>query len=369
METPIEQFCDDLLLERIDNNENKSGNNTNIGNIGNNSNNNRDTDGNINDRNNDSDDDNDEKTDDTKQNNHGNSNNNINNNNKNNSIQNNNDQKKSPPPSWIRSVYLTALNYGQYAALLLIVIYIIFAIIRLSLLPSSRVLWIQVVLEPIVSILLCMFPLSFSLPLGLLFVEATTTAGFLATSEVILRGDSNVNEKNEKNDRIDRRDRKDGDRRDTITTREKSEKSEKSERIDRIEKGDKNAAESLEFESPGSVSGVKQSVKNPMNEGEAKGHGRGEGEEKDKDRSKDDEGERGARSDWSEKNGKDDDDEKRKEWEEKDDTDKKSVNSLGMHSPNSLSLSDSVSFCPSEEARGGKFTDRKKKSLMGDKGE
>ena len=101
-------------------------------------------------------------------------------------------------PSWIRTVFLVALNYAKTTAILLIIIFLIFAIIRLILLPDTRRSWVRIIIEPIVSILFCLFPLSFSLPIYLLFVEAATTSGFLATSEVILRGDNN-NENNFKN--------------------------------------------------------------------------------------------------------------------------------------------------------------------------
>lgn len=91
--------------------------------------------------------------------------------------------------SWIRSIFLMTIEYAQNTAIVLILIFLVLCILRLSLVPNNLKFWTDVVLNPIVSIILCLSPLSFSLPFGLLFVEAATTGGFLATSEVILRGD------------------------------------------------------------------------------------------------------------------------------------------------------------------------------------
>jgi hypothetical protein len=120
-------------------------------------------------------------------------NNNDNNNNNNNLLDNNRERNKTEKmknPSWIRSVFLTAISYANYTAVVIIFIFLICCTIRLSLEDRRRNVWCKIVLDPVVSILLCMFPLSFALPLGLLIVEAATTAGFLATSEVILNGDT-----------------------------------------------------------------------------------------------------------------------------------------------------------------------------------
>ena len=91
--------------------------------------------------------------------------------------------------SWIRSIFLMTIEYAHNTSIIIISLFLILCILRLSLVPNNLTFWTEIVLNPIVSIILCLSPLSFSLPFGLLFVEAATTAGFLATSEVILRGD------------------------------------------------------------------------------------------------------------------------------------------------------------------------------------
>ena len=98
---------------------------------------------------------------------------------------------KSPPSSWIRTVFLTAILYAKITAIWLILIFLLLCVIRLSLIPNYRTEWTEMIIQPVISILLCMFPLSFSLPFSLLLLESTTTAGFLATTEVILRSDEN----------------------------------------------------------------------------------------------------------------------------------------------------------------------------------
>ena len=103
---------------------------------------------------------------------------------------------KSPPSSWIRTVFLTAILYAKVTAICLILIFLLLCVIRLSLVPNDRTEWTEMIIQPIISILLCMFPLSFSLPFSLLLLESTTTAGFLATTEVILRSDENGNKCN-----------------------------------------------------------------------------------------------------------------------------------------------------------------------------
>jgi hypothetical protein len=103
---------------------------------------------------------------------------------------------KSPPSSWIRTVFLTAILYAKITAICLILIFLLLCVIRLSLVPNDRTEWTEMIIQPIISILLCMYPLSFSLPFSLLLLESTTTAGFLATTEVILRSDENGNKCN-----------------------------------------------------------------------------------------------------------------------------------------------------------------------------
>jgi hypothetical protein len=110
---------------------------------------------------------------------------------------------KSPPSSWIRTVFLTAILYAKMTAICLILIFILLCVIRLSLVPNDRTEWTEMTIQPIISILLCMFPLSFSLPFSLLLLESTTTAGFLATTEVILRSDENGNKCNYHSNDID----------------------------------------------------------------------------------------------------------------------------------------------------------------------
>ena len=179
-ETPIEQFCEDLLRDKnLTNNlsggQNEFSDKNGVKQMRNNMNGDID-------------------------NNHNNDNDNIINgviNDEEHSRGKNVPQNVSVP-SWIRTVFLVALNYAKITAILLIIIFLIFAIIRLILLPDTRRSWVRIIVEPIVSILFCSFPLSFSLPIYILFVEAATTSGFLATSEVILRGDNN-NENNFKN--------------------------------------------------------------------------------------------------------------------------------------------------------------------------
>ena len=106
---------------------------------------------------------------------------------------------KIPPSSWIRTVFLTAILYARNTAICLILLFLLLCVVRLSLIPNSRLQWTEIIIQPITSILLCMFPLSFSLPFSLLLVESTTTAGFLATTEVILRSDENGNKCNSNN--------------------------------------------------------------------------------------------------------------------------------------------------------------------------
>ena len=106
---------------------------------------------------------------------------------------------KIPPSSWIRTVFLTAILYARNTAICLLLLFLLLCVVRLSLLPNSRLQWTEIIIQPITSILLCMFPLSFSLPFSLLLVESTTTAGFLATTEVILRSDENGNKCNSNN--------------------------------------------------------------------------------------------------------------------------------------------------------------------------
>jgi hypothetical protein len=167
-ETPIESFCENLLNQNnnYDENEDFNININHLNETNNNHNNNN--------------------------NNHSNNNDNNNNENKNLSISNKerNKNEKMKNPSWIRSVFLTAISYANYTAIIIIIIFLICCTVRLSLEKERNKIWCKIVLEPIVSILLCLFPLSFALPLGLLIVESATTAGFLATSEVILNGDT-----------------------------------------------------------------------------------------------------------------------------------------------------------------------------------
>ena len=108
---------------------------------------------------------------------------------------------KIPPSSWIRTVFLTAILYARNTAICLILLFLLLCVVRLSLIPNSRLQWTEIIIQPITSILLCMFPLSFSLPFSLLLVESTTTAGFLATTEVILRSDENGNKCNNSNNK------------------------------------------------------------------------------------------------------------------------------------------------------------------------
>ena len=95
---------------------------------------------------------------------------------------------KPSQESFIRSLFFTILQEGMRIFLLAFAIYVIFAIVRLSLLPSARTDWAHTVAIPISLIFLFSFPIG--LPFFLLLAESFSMASLLAMTEIILNDKS-----------------------------------------------------------------------------------------------------------------------------------------------------------------------------------
>ena len=87
----------------------------------------------------------------------------------------------------LRHLFYMIIKRGMQLMLLTIALFLLCAIIRLSLEPDSRFYWSQSVAVPVATIAACFLPAS--LPLILLLGEALMTADILATTEVVLFGE------------------------------------------------------------------------------------------------------------------------------------------------------------------------------------
>jgi hypothetical protein len=98
-------------------------------------------------------------------------------------------QEVPPAASWLRTLIVSVFRYGTFTAAILLLTLIALYCLRYYFLPKTRdQLWPQALSSAGV-IILSMFPQVFSVRLGFFLSEVAAMANFLATTEVVLRGD------------------------------------------------------------------------------------------------------------------------------------------------------------------------------------